>query len=92
MIKEKEIKIGLFIDYANLWSSYKRIWKKLDFKELIKYIEIEFDGKLLFKSVYFAYPKESTRNYDIEQLPDKLFIWKLQYRIERDKKTKSPNI
>lgn len=58
-------KIGLFIDLANLWDSYKKIWKMIDFKKLLEFIEKEFWWHLEFKSVYFAYPEEWTRDYDI---------------------------
>lgn len=61
----KSKKIWLFIDYANLLSSMRNIWKSLDFKKLVKYLENEFWWTLEFKSIYFAYPKVDTRNYDV---------------------------
>jgi uncharacterized LabA/DUF88 family protein len=58
-------KIWLFIDQANLWSAYKKVWKIIDFRKLLIFIEKEFNWKIEFKSIYFAYPKEWTRDYDI---------------------------
>jgi len=58
-------KIWLFIDYANLLDSTKRIWKMIDFRKLIIFLESEFEWKLEFKSIYFAYPLENTRDYDV---------------------------
>lgn len=58
-------KIWLFIDYANLLSSTKRIGSTFDFKKLCNFLSKEFGWKLEFQSIYFAYPKESTRDYDV---------------------------
>ena len=58
-------KIGLFIDYANLWASYKKLGKMLDFRELYNFLELEFWWKLYIKYIYFAYPEVWTRNYNV---------------------------
>jgi uncharacterized LabA/DUF88 family protein len=64
--KDNTKKIWLFIDQANLWSAYKKVWKMIDFKKLVNYIEREFNWKLEFKNIYFAYPKEWTRDYNVK--------------------------
>lgn len=59
-------KIGLFIDYANLLASIKRRnIEFLDFKELLNFLENEFSWNLIYKALYFAYPENETRNYDV---------------------------
>ena len=59
-------KIALFIDQANLWGSYKRVGSLIDFKLLLEYLEKTFDGKVIVKNIYFAYPWDWTRDYDVK--------------------------
>ncbi len=58
-------RIWVFIDYANLLTSMKKIWKFIDFKKLIEFLWDEFKWTLEFKSIYLAYPKVNTRDYDV---------------------------
>lgn len=59
-------KIWLFIDYANLLASLKRRnIEFIDFEKLIKYIEIDLNWSCLNKFIYFAYPENWTRNYEV---------------------------
>ena len=58
-------KIALFIDYANLWASYKKLGKMLDFRELHSFLESELRWKLEIKYIYFAYPESGTRDYNV---------------------------
>lgn len=71
-------KIWLFIDYANLLSSMRNIWKSIDFKKLIKYLENEFWWNFEFKSIYFAYPKVETRSHDVS------WIHKFSYFLNKE--------
>ena len=71
-------KIGLFVDYANLLSSCRRIWKNFDFKKLIFYLEEKFNWKFEFKFIYFAYPEKSIRSYDVS------WIHKFAYFLKKD--------
>ncbi len=102
--KTKIKKLALFIDYANLWSTYKQIWKTIDFIKLINYLEKEFEWKLEFKSIYFAYPKESTRNYDVSwihkfshflskelgfHIKKKVYVFSTQWQISSELKIHS---
>ncbi len=60
--KEHIKKLGIFVDYANLLDSSRRIGKNLDFRKLIEFLEKDFNSISEFKCIYFAYPEEWTRH------------------------------
>lgn len=57
-------RIGLFIDYSNLWASTKATKVVIDFEKLISYLELRFSGTVEVKYIYFAYPEVGTRPAD----------------------------
>jgi len=68
-------KIAVFIDAGNLWSSYKKIGKVLDFKTLSSFFAEKFAGEIFKIFHYEAYPKEGTRSADDIQKLHKFFTF-----------------
>lgn len=60
------MKIALFIDQANMWSTYKTAGKKVDLPKLLAFIEEKYQGTLVMKNIYLAYPNEGTRDYPVD--------------------------
>lgn len=70
-VKSVEIKnkiennrIAVFIDAANLWSSYKSMELMLDMNKVAPFLAKKFDGPIFKIFYYVAYPKEGTREKD----------------------------
>ena len=81
-------KLWIFIDYANMISSCKKIWKNLDFKKLVVHLENKFNWKAIFKSIYYAYPKPWTREngYDYSKIHNIATFLKKQLSFHIKKK------
>ena len=63
------LKIAIFIDSGNLWSSYIEMSKVLDFAKLSGFIMKKFDAEIFKIFYYVASPKEGTREKkDIDNL------------------------
>lgn len=60
------MRIALFIDQANMWSTYKTAGKKVDLPKLLSFIEETYQGKIVIKNIYLAYPEEGTRDYSVD--------------------------
>lgn len=64
-------RIAVFIDAANLWSSYKSMGKMLDMKKIDTFISTKFDGKIFKIFYYVAYPLVGKREPEkIKKLHD----------------------
>lgn len=59
-------RIALFIDKSNVFASEKDLNFKLDYIKFCNFIETEFDWQIWFKGLYFAYPDENTRDYNVD--------------------------
>ena len=57
-------RIAVFIDAANLWSSYKSMEKMLELKKLASFLAKKFNADIFRIFYYVAYPKEGTREKD----------------------------
>ncbi len=59
-------RLALFIDYANIWSTYKTKWQKIDFPRLLDFVEEQYWWILVMKHLYTAYPEAKTRDYNVD--------------------------
>lgn len=67
--------IAVFIDAANLWSSYKEMGKVLNFSEFNNFFSTKFDGNVFRIFYYVAFPKDGTRSKtEIDKL-HKFFVY-----------------
>lgn len=62
--KQNENRIAVFIDAANLWSSYKSMKMMLDMNKITPYLATKFGGQIFKVFYYVAYPKDGTREVD----------------------------
>lgn len=63
---EKNKKMYVFIDAANMWSVVQSVKKMIDYSLLKKYFQNKFKPTELKIFYYEAYPKEGTRDYSID--------------------------
>lgn len=66
LIKAQKNNIYVFIDASNIWEAQKAKGKFLDFEKLKDYIVKEFNAKLVKFFYYTAYPKNGTREYNLD--------------------------
>lgn len=59
------MRIGIFIDYANLLASSKTLGWDFDFQKLVTHLQHQYASKCDCKCIYFAYLEEGTRKYDL---------------------------
>ena len=68
--KEKEIEnqkvIYVFIDASNVWNAVKSVKKFIEYKKLKNYFRNNFNAGKVEIFYYDAYPKDGTRNYDLD--------------------------
>ncbi|PIT86767.1 MAG: hypothetical protein COU33_01340 [Candidatus Magasanikbacteria bacterium CG10_big_fil_rev_8_21_14_0_10_43_6] len=58
---KRKNKIAIFVDAGNLWSSYKKIGRKMDMNKLVAYMEERYSGSIFKVFYYVAYPTKGTR-------------------------------
>lgn len=71
----KTPRIAVFIDAANLWSSYKSMEKMLDLRKLATFLAKKFDAEIFRIFYYVAYPKEGTRDDDTIKRLHNFFVF-----------------
>src|SRR3989344_6650027 len=68
--KLKEIRnpnsVYVFIDASNVWNAVKSIKKFIEYKTLKNYFRKHFDADKVEIFYYDAYPKDGTRDYDLD--------------------------
>ncbi|MDD3085291.1 MAG: NYN domain-containing protein [Candidatus ainarchaeum sp.] len=65
-VKKQQNNVYVFIDASNIWETQKAKGKFLDFEKLKKYIIKEFNVNLIKFFYYTAYPKNGTREYNLD--------------------------
>lgn len=65
-VKKQQNDVYVFIDASNVWETQKAKGKFFDFEKLKKYIIKEFNAKSTRFFYYTAYPKNGTRDYDLD--------------------------
>ena len=63
---EKKNTIYVFIDASNVWNAIKSIKKFIEYKNLKDYFKRNFNANKVEIFYYDAYPKDGTRNYDLD--------------------------
>lgn len=58
--------VYVFIDASNVWSVVKSMKRFIDYKILKKYFEKKFNAAHVEIFYYDAYPKDGTRDYDLD--------------------------
>ncbi|OGZ33071.1 MAG: hypothetical protein A3I88_02835 [Candidatus Portnoybacteria bacterium RIFCSPLOWO2_12_FULL_39_9] len=68
--KDKEIKNGsvvyVFIDASNVWNAVKSVKKFIEYKKLKDYFKNELNAGKVEIFYYDAYPKDGTRDYNLD--------------------------
>ncbi len=58
--------VFVYIDASNLWQAQKAKGKMFDYQKLKKFLKAKFSASTLEVSYYTAYPKEGTREYNLD--------------------------
>lgn len=58
--------VYVFIDASNVWSAVKSVKKFIEYKKLKDYFRNNFNATKVEVFYYDAYPKEGTRDYDLD--------------------------
>lgn len=58
--------IYVFIDASNLWEAFKSKGRFLDFAKTIQYLKERYGGTSVKAFYYTAYPKDGTRDYNLD--------------------------
>lgn len=59
-------RLALFIDQANMWSTYKSAGKNIDMTLLLSYLSETYKWEIVLKAIYLAYPETDTRDYNVD--------------------------
>ncbi len=65
-MENNENKVYVFIDASNLWEVQKSKGELFDFEKLKRYLKDKFSASSLEVFYYSAYPREGTRDYNLE--------------------------
>lgn len=65
MFNQNQNNIYVFIDASNVWSAVKMMKKFIEYKKLKDYFRSNFKANKVEVFYYDAYPKEGTREYDL---------------------------
>ncbi len=58
--------VYVFIDAANVWNAVKSVKKFIEYKKLKDYFRKNFNASTVEIFYYDAYPKDGTRDYDLD--------------------------
>lgn len=62
----KEVVIYVFIDASNVWNAVKSVKKFIEYAKLKDYLKNKFSADKVEIFYYDAYPKDGTRDYDLD--------------------------
>ena len=59
-------RLAVFIDQANMWSTYKTAGKNIDMESLLSFLSDKYAWDIVLKVIYLAYPETDTRSYNVD--------------------------